>query len=487
MKKLYYLIVLTLILGLVLTGCFLSNVGQVPASEQSGVVSLTKGPSPDLVGLWHFDGNAGDSSGVIPPNNGIVYGAKIYEDPGLMGKALSFNGMNDYVLVPDHSTLDITGAITIEAWIKAPTGQTNGDIFDDSWHHVALTYDGINMRLYIDGELDTTKAWTGTILTNENDLYFGCRTSATYLFTGTIDEVRIWSVALPQSQLGDITPPEVNITAPDEGGCYRTDTLPELAKDVEETNPYTVDVTNWSKAEGVHTVTVTATDDAGNIGSDSVTYTVDNTDPVVTITDPVDGVFYAIGSVPDLEYMVTDNLDLAPVVNDTGYSTDPGVHTVTVTATDCAGNEGSDSVTYYVLENFVTGGGKINKSNGKGGKKVTWTFDGTVGNLEEGSVAQFQLVDHTSKIAYHCNNNFSALVFSGEPTQSPMATHNTAVFTGTFIGNDGSEEVVTVTIEDLGEPGAGVDWITLDGPIIILNRTLISGGNFQVHDIDNEN
>jgi len=45
MKKLSYLIVLTLILGLVLTGCLLSNVGQVPSSEQSGISYLTKGTS----------------------------------------------------------------------------------------------------------------------------------------------------------------------------------------------------------------------------------------------------------------------------------------------------------------------------------------------------------------------------------------------------------------------------------------------------------
>ncbi len=42
MKKLYYLIILTVILGLVLTGCFLSNVGQVPTSPQSGISYLTK-------------------------------------------------------------------------------------------------------------------------------------------------------------------------------------------------------------------------------------------------------------------------------------------------------------------------------------------------------------------------------------------------------------------------------------------------------------
>jgi len=56
MKKLYYLIVLALILGLVLTGCsLLSNVGQVPTSEQSGVSYLTKGEGteadPEVIDL----------------------------------------------------------------------------------------------------------------------------------------------------------------------------------------------------------------------------------------------------------------------------------------------------------------------------------------------------------------------------------------------------------------------------------------------------
>lgn len=43
MKKLIYLIILLLILGLVLTGCLLSNVGQVPATEQNGINYSTKG------------------------------------------------------------------------------------------------------------------------------------------------------------------------------------------------------------------------------------------------------------------------------------------------------------------------------------------------------------------------------------------------------------------------------------------------------------
>jgi len=49
MKKLIYLIVLALILGLVLTGCLLSNVGQVPSSEQSGISGLIKSDDSILV------------------------------------------------------------------------------------------------------------------------------------------------------------------------------------------------------------------------------------------------------------------------------------------------------------------------------------------------------------------------------------------------------------------------------------------------------
>ena len=60
MKKLMYLIVLALILGLVLTGCLLSNVGQVPATEQSGISYSTKGTltNPDVFTLYagqHID------------------------------------------------------------------------------------------------------------------------------------------------------------------------------------------------------------------------------------------------------------------------------------------------------------------------------------------------------------------------------------------------------------------------------------------------
>jgi hypothetical protein len=82
----------------------------------------------------------------------------------------------------------------------------------------------------------------------------------------------------------DKTKPEVTITAPANGAYYRTNNPPGLAYTIVELNPSGLPVvTGWSTEEGEHTVTVTVTDEAGNVGSASVTYYVDNTPPITNI------------------------------------------------------------------------------------------------------------------------------------------------------------------------------------------------------------
>ena len=241
MKKLYYLIVLALILGLVLTGCLLSNVGQVPTSSQSGTTYLTKnGPLPNLVGLWHFDGNALDSS--VNSNDGDVHGATYID--GKFGKALNFDGVDDYVDCGNDSSLDLS-TLTIEAWIKPDVmkltyilskagsvannknyfillyadGSIRGDILDttgtsrasaftsaekittDSWYHIAYTYDGYVGKFYINGVLKaTSEIWSGTVGTATIPFYIGQRLGG-YFFNGVIDEVRIWDGALTDTEI----------------------------------------------------------------------------------------------------------------------------------------------------------------------------------------------------------------------------------------------------------------------------------------------
>jgi hypothetical protein len=129
---------------------------------------------------------------------------------------------------------------------------------------------------------------------------------------------------------------------------------------VVEANSYTVGVTGWSIAEGVHTVTVTATDGAGNVGSASVTYTVDNTAPVVTFTAPAANAQYILGQTVLANWTATDDLSGIFSAAGTVPSGSPidtgtvGTKTFIVTATDNAGNTVTNTITYYVR--YVFGG-----------------------------------------------------------------------------------------------------------------------------------
>lgn len=431
-------------------------------------------PDPGLVGLWHFDEGTGatasDSSG--NGNNGTVYGAGWVSDQW-GGSALSFNGTG-YVEVPDNTTLK-PAAITVEAWVKATSpgtykyivskvyvaragsyssyalytagsgglrfyiGHATGwvgspdagsALWDGNWHHVAGTYDGSYVRLYIDGsQVGTGTATTASIAYDAGKLFIGAYdASATYSwvrFPGTIDEVRIWDTATPS----------FNLTA-----------TPEI-----DFNPVNTD----------HTVTATVTIDKVGGGTEVA--------PGVLVDFDVTGIN------SDSDDMYTQSNGEATFAY-TGTS--DGEDTIDISIGNDFIPGDSVTVTKYWLENFVTGGG-----NYKEGKTLKYTFAGTVGNLEGGSVGQFQIVDHANKTSYHCNNNFSSLVFSDSdaPAESPVASHDTATFTGTFTNNRNANlTVITVIIEDLGEPGAKVDTIAISGGLTI-TETVISGGNFQVH------
>lgn len=159
------------------------------------------------------------------------------------GNALAFDGTNDNVQVPHHTSHEISTAITLEAWIYATSSSSVQDVItnsnntintgyafprtDDgwshvsywlhiggiwrtmtaaypslnSWHHLAATYDGANMKIYIDGLLAGTQAQTGTITTNSNLLSLGNQPGFAEYFGGYADEMRVWNVARTQAQI----------------------------------------------------------------------------------------------------------------------------------------------------------------------------------------------------------------------------------------------------------------------------------------------
>jgi len=190
-----------------------------------------------LVGYWTMNEGSGvsvaDSSG--NENTGTITGANWTEN-GKLGSALSFNSTSDWVRVNSAVVLNNTTAMSVTAWIKSNTiseHQTivsrNGPFFlrlsggklrvgiytgtwrfvngiksleSNTWYHIVLTYDGLRMKSYINGVLDTDNEKTGG-LTAFQHMYFGYPTPVgeQFLFNGVIDEIQIFNRALAPAEI----------------------------------------------------------------------------------------------------------------------------------------------------------------------------------------------------------------------------------------------------------------------------------------------
>jgi hypothetical protein len=207
-------------------------------------VSNTAPPPPTgLVASYNFDAGTGttlaDTSGT--GNNGTITGAT-WSTAGKTGGALSFNGTSNYVQVADSNSLDVTTAMTLETWVfptalgtawrtvlfkttaggmvysmyanqdtTRPIGQVNiggersavgtAALPLNAWSHLATTYDGAAVKLYVNGTLVATTATTGNIPTSTGVLRMGGNAIWGEWFAGLMDDVRIYNRALTQAQI----------------------------------------------------------------------------------------------------------------------------------------------------------------------------------------------------------------------------------------------------------------------------------------------
>jgi len=204
-----------------------------------------------LVGYYRMNEGSGVATANSSTNTSGINGTLIGTPTWLASpvqfsaNAMSFDGGNDIISIPDDNTLDLASTMTIEAWVYATTGtaiqnvvskssqsQNNGYIFprtDDNWanvagylfvggsfrtvtapypslnawHHLAITYDGTTMRIYVNGVLSGSYAppTAGAINNNTNPLVIGNQTGYTEFFSGNADEIRIWNVTRTQAQI----------------------------------------------------------------------------------------------------------------------------------------------------------------------------------------------------------------------------------------------------------------------------------------------
>jgi hypothetical protein len=194
-------------------------------------------------GLWRMEEVAGsgaylkDSSGF--GNHATPTGTSSMM--GKVGKARNFSG-SEYLTVSDSNSLDITTNFSLEAWVY-PTSVANAvnQIFIknsantnfyglyvsnsqfvgcqisgvtgsgtinaraiplNQWSHVVCTYDGANIRIYVNGMLDITTAATGSTTASAASLDIGRDSvNASRLWTGALDEIKISNAVRTADQI----------------------------------------------------------------------------------------------------------------------------------------------------------------------------------------------------------------------------------------------------------------------------------------------
>lgn len=161
----------------------------------------------------------------------------------IQDRQLEFDGIDNYTLVGDK--VDLAGSFTASSWVK-PEGSnnlgtdktivaknngsvgyklfltdanyvgfsvgtnasdridSNTQLPDNIWHHIAVTYNGTTANIYIDGVLDNTKILTSPVA-NGSKLAIGAvyidKSNIVDYFKGGIDEIRIWDQALTVDQI----------------------------------------------------------------------------------------------------------------------------------------------------------------------------------------------------------------------------------------------------------------------------------------------
>jgi len=237
--------------------------------DDSNTVYRISTKDSSLVGYWQMDESSwindcstntvidssgnGDDGKSCPAGSGPIGGAT-----GRFGNAGDFDASNDYINILHSSILNGDDKLTYSAWFYARsyskphnqiigksvhgggqsraqmgiwinsdgtiqgraetnTGRINviGPVISTNiWYHVALVFNGISLKLYLNGERVAAQSFSATILVKNTDpLRIGCdydrcgfpepptNQNGNYLFDGLIEEVKIYNRALSEQEI----------------------------------------------------------------------------------------------------------------------------------------------------------------------------------------------------------------------------------------------------------------------------------------------
>ena len=199
----------------------------------------------NLVAYYKMEGNSTDSAG---SNSGTDTDITYSTGNGKIEQGAGFNGITSKIIIDNDASLNFTSALTVSTWITR-TGTlrdrrifsnldgTNGWILmsndvspytqlkgyikigttlyqinggtamaENTLYLATLTYDGSNIRLYLNGVSDATAvAATGSITTNTATKKIGVNENGNNQFwSGNIDECGVWSRALTPDEVTEL-------------------------------------------------------------------------------------------------------------------------------------------------------------------------------------------------------------------------------------------------------------------------------------------
>lgn len=176
-------------------------------------------------------------------NNGTLVNGVVYNSAN--NGSMTFDGVNDYIDCGNSSSLSAIGgttSVTASGWVyytsyggggqtysvitvkgnpwtwllenpsnrfrfRITAGGSDVNVADTSthllnvWYNVVGTYDGLNMRVYVNGVLRNTKSQSGTLATNTATAKIGTFQGTNYNLTGKISNVSIYNRALTASEI----------------------------------------------------------------------------------------------------------------------------------------------------------------------------------------------------------------------------------------------------------------------------------------------
>jgi hypothetical protein len=209
-----------------------------PLPTATPAATGTPAVSTGLVLALGLNENSGTTVADASGQNNTGTGLNTTWTTGRYGRGLTFNGSSSWVTVNSSASLNLVNRLTLEAWVSptvssgwrtiifkeldpvyelyassssGPVGGVNiggyQEVFSGTslptrtWSHVATTWDGATLRLYVNGVQVGSKAVAGTLPTTSNPLRIGGNANWGEYFAGAIDEVRVYNRALSAAEI----------------------------------------------------------------------------------------------------------------------------------------------------------------------------------------------------------------------------------------------------------------------------------------------